>query len=76
MSAPHELAEEFPSQTDRIHALREKDAHFRNLTDRYHEANRAVHRAEARIELLSEAEEHKLRRERARLKDEIARALA
>jgi hypothetical protein len=76
MSAPHELAEEFPTQAPRIHALREADAHFRALTDRYHATNRAVHRAEERIEPVSEAEETHLRRERARLKDEIARALA
>lgn len=76
MSAPHELAADFPGQADRIHALREADAHFRTLTDRYHAANRAVHRAEDRTEPVSEAEETRLRRERMMLKDQIAQALA
>jgi uncharacterized protein YdcH (DUF465 family) len=75
MSAPHELAQDFPAQIDRIHALRETDAHFRGLTDRYHATNRAVHRAEERIEPVSDAEETRLRRERMALKDEIARYL-
>ncbi len=75
MSAPHELAADFPAEADRIHALRETDAHFRTLTDRYHAINRAVHRAEDRSEPVSEAEETRLRRERAHLKDEITRHL-
>jgi uncharacterized protein YdcH (DUF465 family) len=76
MSTPHELHEEFPGKADRIHALKQEDAHFRHLADAYHEANRAVHRAETRAEPVSEEEEQRLRRERARLKDEIARLLA
>ena len=76
MSAPHELAADFPGEVDRIHALREADAHFRALTDRYHAANRAVHRAEDRSEPVSEAEETRLRRERMALKDQIAQALS
>jgi uncharacterized protein YdcH (DUF465 family) len=73
---PHKLAQEFPARTDRIHALRESDAHFRSLTDLYPVANRAVHRAEERSEPVSDAEEARLRRERMALKDEIAKYLA
>lgn len=76
MSAPHELADDFPGKAELIHRLKETDAHFRKLADDYHAANRAVHRAETRAEIISEAEESRLRRERARLKDEIARRLA
>jgi hypothetical protein len=75
MHTPHELAEDFPGKADRIHHLKETDAHFRKLAEAYHEANRAVHRAETRAEVVTEEEERRLRRERARLKDEIARAL-
>jgi hypothetical protein len=75
MSTPHELHEEFPAKAGRIHHLKETDAHFRRLADAYHETNRAVHRAETRAEPVSEDEEHRLRKERARLKDEIARLL-
>lgn len=76
MSTPHELHEEFPGKAERIHVLKQEDAHFRHLAEAYHAANRAVHRAETRAEPMSEEEEQRLRRERARLKDEIARRLA
>jgi uncharacterized protein YdcH (DUF465 family) len=73
---PHELAEEFPGRTDRIHALCAENAHFRKLSDRYHEVNRAIHRAECNVEPMGETAEGELRRERMHLKDEIARMLA
>ncbi|MDW4498452.1 DUF465 domain-containing protein [Sulfitobacter sp. D35] len=72
---PHELAEEFPAQTDRIHALRESDAHFRKLAEEYHSVNRAVHRAETLSEPTDEAHEAALRRQRVHLKDQIAAML-
>lgn len=72
---PHELHEEFPAKADAIHALRESDTHFRRLTEEYHEVNRAIHRAESRTEPTSDEHEEELRRTRARLKDQIARAL-
>lgn len=73
---PHELAEEFPAKVEAIAALRGRDEHFRKLTDSYHEVNRALHRAETRIEAVSEEEETRLRRQRMMLKDHIAKALA
>jgi uncharacterized protein YdcH (DUF465 family) len=73
---PHELAEEFPGQTDRIHALREADAHFARLVTEYHEVNRSVHRAETHLEPVGDAHEAQLRRRRMELKDAISRRLA
>ncbi|MFM2355643.1 MAG: hypothetical protein RLZZ528_1379 [Pseudomonadota bacterium] len=73
---PHELADDFPGQADRIHALKRGDPHFARLATDYHEVNRAVHRAETRVDLLSEEEEEHLRKKRSLLKDQIARALA
>ncbi|MCC5982994.1 MAG: DUF465 domain-containing protein [Rhodobacteraceae bacterium] len=72
---PHELAEEFPNATDAIHDLKLSDAHFARLAEEYHTVNRAIHRAETLVEPVSEQHEHELRRERMRLKDEIARIL-
>jgi uncharacterized protein len=72
---PHELADEFPDQIDRIHELRLSDAHFARLADTYHEVNRAIHRAETRVETVADQHEAELRRQRLRLKDEIAAAL-
>ncbi|RID93804.1 DUF465 domain-containing protein [Gemmobacter lutimaris] len=75
-NTPHELAEEFPAEAGKISALKETDAHFARMVDEYHEVNRAVHRAETRVEVLSEAHETELRRKRAALKDEIWQRLS
>lgn len=75
-NTPHELSEDFPGKADLLHGLKERDPHFRRLADDYHAVNRAIHRAETRVDLLGEEEEERLRKERARLKDRIARALA
>lgn len=72
---PHELADDFPEHAERIHALKLSDAHFAKLADAYHEVNRAVHRVETRVEPASEAYEEDLRKQRLRLKDEIAAIL-
>ena len=75
-NTPHELAEEFPDQTDAIRALKEKDAHFARLADAYHDVNREIHRLETRVEAASEVREEDLRKRRLQLKDEIAAMLA
>ncbi|MFK7878396.1 YdcH family protein [Roseobacter sp.] len=72
---PHELADDFPEHTARIHDLRETDAHFRKLSDAYHDANRAVHRAETNVEPIDSQYETELRKQRMRIKDEIATIL-
>lgn len=72
---PHELAADFPEHTDRIHELREANAHFARLMDEYHEVNREVHRAETNVEPMSEEAEHELRKRRASLKDELYRMM-
>ena len=73
---PHELAEEFPEHTEKMHDLKASDAHFAKLFDDYHDINRAVHRAETNIEPLEELAEVDLRKQRAALKDEIYRYLS
>lgn len=74
-NTPHELHEEFPEKAQVIHALKAKDAHFARLVEEYHDTNRAVHRAETRVEAVSDEAETALRQKRMRLKDEIWRAL-
>ncbi|MAN14934.1 YdcH family protein [Alterinioella nitratireducens] len=73
---PHELAEDFPDDVERIHALKEENAHFARLVEEYHAVNRAVHRAETGIEPCEELAEVEMRKTRMRLKDEIAGLLA
>ena len=69
---PHELAEEFPEHTNKIHDLKMNDAHFAKLSDQYHMINREIHRIETGVEPTSDAHEKELRRKRMSLKDEIA----
>lgn len=68
---PHELREEFPEFEDKIHELKESDAHFRSLSEKYHSVNREIHRIENGDEHVSQFSEEDLRKERMRLKDEI-----
>ncbi len=68
---PHELAEDFPELTTKIHELKTTDAHFRFLADSYHELNRAIHRAETNVEPVDPTAEENMRKKRVRLKDEI-----
>lgn len=75
-NTPHELAEEFPDKVDRMHELKEGDAHFRKLFEDYHNVNRSIHRAETNVEPTDQFTEERMRKQRMRLKDEIARMLA
>ncbi len=75
-NTPHLLADEFPAQVARLQMLQDADPHFHRICKEYDAVNRAVHRAETRVDLMSHDEEQRLRRDRARLKDEIAKMLA
>jgi uncharacterized protein YdcH (DUF465 family) len=73
---PHELAEDFPNDIEKIHALKTTDAHFARLMDEYHDINRAVHRAETGVEPHDPLTETQMRKTRMQLKDQIASILA
>jgi hypothetical protein len=73
---PHELNQDFPGQAEKIHALKTSDAHFAKLVAEYHEVNAVVHRAETNVEPLEQLAETTVRKQRAALKDEIARILS
>lgn len=72
---PHELAEEFPGDVEKMHALKADDAHFAKLFDDYHAVNKTIHRAETKVEPMAEEHEEALRKQRLALKDEIAAML-
>ena len=67
----HDLAGEFPEFRDKIHYLKQSDRHFRGLCEKYEEIDKTIARYEGRIELSSERDEEKLRKERLLLKDHI-----
>jgi hypothetical protein len=70
-NTPHELAEEFPAETQKMHQMKLENAHFAKIFEEYHEVNRAVHRAETNVEPTDDAHENRLRQDRVRLKDEV-----
>lgn len=75
-NTPHELAEEFPADIDKMHRLKMEDAHFAKLFDEYHEVNAKIHRAETHIDAMAEHYEDEMRKKRMMLKDEIASMLS
>jgi uncharacterized protein len=68
---PHELHAEFPELGAKISALKVSNAHFSRLADEYHEINRAVHRAETKIEPMDDLAMDALRKQRLSLKDQL-----
>jgi uncharacterized protein YdcH (DUF465 family) len=68
---PHELADDFPNDKERIQEMKRLSPHFSKLADRYHEINRTIHRMEERIEPAGDKTEYALRRERFMLKDQL-----
>jgi uncharacterized protein YdcH (DUF465 family) len=73
---PNELAEEFPDQADRIHALKLSNPQFSELIERFHALNRQIHRVETRLEPAADKTEEELKRRRLALLDAINEALA
>lgn len=74
-NTPHTLQQEFPGEEARLSRLKGSDAHFARLLEDYDSLNDQVHRAESRIDTMSEQAETDLRRRRSQVKDEIARLL-
>lgn len=72
---PHGLHEEFPQAASTISKLKIGDAHFARLADRYEHLNREIHRVETDIEPASDERLESLKKERLKLKDEIAAML-
>jgi len=74
-NTPHTLGEEFPGQLDAIHEIKASDPEFARVLEEYDEVNDRIHRAETRLDPVSEDAEAELRRHRLALKDRIAAAL-
>ncbi|QDC08990.1 DUF465 domain-containing protein [Oceanicola sp. D3] len=74
-NTPHELNEDFPGREAEISALKQNDAHFARMVARYHELNRAIHRAETNVEPTDDLHMLEMRKERMHLKDQVAAAL-
>ncbi len=75
-NTPHTLHDEFPDDMDKIHALKISNPEFAQVLEKYDEINDQIHRAETRIEPISDQAEEILRKQRLALKDKIASALS
>lgn len=75
-NTPHTLADEFPNQLDQIHALKISNPAFAKLLADYDHVNDQVHRAESRLDAMSDDAERALRKRRLSIKDAISSALA
>ena len=75
-NTPHTLGDEFPGQAEAIHALKARSPDFAKLLRDYDEINDKVHRAETRLDAVTEDAEHAIRKKRLAVKDAIASALA
>ena len=68
---PHELTTIFVRDRELLTRLKQEDAHFAKLADRYHEVNRTVHRIASENEGASDERTEQLKKERLALLDEI-----
>jgi uncharacterized protein len=71
----HELSDEFPDETVLVARLAKTNYLFRRLIGRYNAANRQIFRIESGDEPTTDEVLERLKKERLKLKDEIARML-
>jgi uncharacterized protein len=76
MHIPHELQEEFSAQASLVERLRRTSHDFGRLAASYDEVNRNIHRIESEAEPAEDSVIDEFKRQRLRLKDEIATILA
>lgn len=67
----HALVDEFPALSDRIHLLKQNDAHFAKLLAEHDAVDAQITRDEEKIEPLNDTTLHSLKQHRAHLKDQL-----
>jgi uncharacterized protein len=72
MRVPHELKEEFSVEAALIERLRKTSREFGQIASRYDEVNVNIHRIESGERPAEDAVVEELRKQRLRLKDEVA----
>ena len=73
---PHELQDEFPEEARFIERLTRTNYDFRRLAAHYDEVNRNIYRIESEEEPTSDEVLEDLKKQRLKIKDEIATILA
>ena len=72
---PHDLEADFPEMRTKLEALRARDAAFASKVTRYNDVNREVVQLEEKAVPTDDITFENLKKERAKLKDEIYAAL-
>jgi uncharacterized protein YdcH (DUF465 family) len=75
MRIPHELRDEFPHEASLIERMIKTNYEFRRLAARYDEVNHNIHRIESEEEPTTDEVLEPLKKQRLKLKDEIAAIL-
>jgi hypothetical protein len=73
---PHDLRDEFPGEAVLIERLIKADYHFGRLAERYDEVNCKINRIESEEEPTTDEVLEGLKKQRLKLKDEVAAILA
>lgn len=68
----HDLHSEFPDDSATLHELKISDAHFRTISDRYHDINKEIHRIASEVEAASDERSEDLKKQRLLILDEVA----
>ncbi len=76
MHIPHELTDEFPDETVLIARLIKTNYLFRRAAGRYDTVNRQIFRIESEEEPTADEVLERVKKQRLKLKDEIARMLS
>ena len=72
----HDLAHAMPEYKDAIHKLKQEDAHFAKLFDKYDDVAKEVLRIEKEVEGSTDEHLEDLKKERLSLMDEMRNMLA
>jgi uncharacterized protein len=75
MHISHQLREEFPQEISLIERIIRTNYEFRRLAERYDEVNRNIYRVESGEEPTTDEVLKRLKKQRLKLKDEIAAIL-
>ena len=75
MHIPHELQDEFPGEALFIERLIKSNYEFRQLATHYDEVNRQIYRIESEEEPTADEVLERLKKQRLKLKDDIAALL-
>lgn len=67
----HDLAHELPEYKDKIHEMKESNAHFKKIFDEYHVLTKDIHQLEAKNVPVTDEHFEDLKKKRLHCKDEL-----